>query len=1346
MGAGVVIYGSREHGTAQKKQVMDDFQNGRVDAVITNSTTGYSLHASRTVADQRQRVMYIVQPHLDVNQVEQSIGRSHRSGQVDPNKHAPDRLDDHRRPQWGQYDGTFGLPIFKLVVGQDLPTEERAVAILMKKMSHLKANTTGNRSSSFGLIEMPDFINDYGNEVAANLMEQYPDLHADLDYPLGDSEELKYSKAIQKVTGRAVILTSDEPPTPSNPYPSLARQAGLYDTLTTEYKEFLTQKIALGENELEAQKLDLQAEPVSRLVLNPGDTEVDSPFTKPAYLVEVQAKTGAKPNTTLQVVNAIRSELGFEAITDLADHDDFERSDVRLKGRDIAQETAEQLRESVGEFLAEHTKIKEAEIDTVRGRIEKYQQRLDAQLAISTELTLAKTEAVASANIPLADQLTSQLTQQQPKIDKLRTQVSKAQLDLNGKEYQLARDGRITKANCEDICGLLEQFPVGQGVRFIDTTTKNFLYGVVAGVEQKGRANNPASPSNWKINLLVVDGVRSLSVRLDSLLKDKKQLLEPIETAFSYTRPQQSSSIYELFDERQTEAKEKRYLVSGQVLAAQLTGKFAQVTDHEGQVHPVYLLRRGFDPAQDLDLKPVKLETLKVIKQFLFEATGSLGVVQTENQNLTIIADIRQGNSGGIVLKTPKATAQGGLYFKDEALLGLTGDFASKTESVREGNNTKSQSIMTVTVPAEKIDTILSYVSGKWGLGAASHKNVARELLGQVLPSWEPCAAINPDIERVVAVERPPQNPTSNRNHLERVFDAGNVSRDSVKGDRLNVESNNLDGGNTTKPTYSQSGARNSPHFPTLTEPNSLPIPPAATTAIPLDVHTPQPFKQIAEPSQQHGSAEKNVAKLLHQAGLAASLLKGEGFHLKVENEPYIPLSIERQGQELYLTHFLKDRSGELFIDAEMVFNISHNGQLSLTETAVQNPLTGGEYRSNDQQFGKTFSKNLLEQGCANAAIRAIEQSKSPTYFAQDSINAAAIVQPPHLIQVESLDTAKAEVHPSTQYLLQLEPADNSPKPKPAATKTKQAKIAFHKEYQLHEPVGVQLNLFDVGLGSPKAEIQTAPRDNTRVKDVSPDIEESKTVDTLMSVSTVTDPPSTSSPVQNIAHNTAELSSDLPSTPMQIFQQVVDRVDKRTGDFIAQLQSSSPTLTTLRDWYRAARELGNAQTYLDRITEVANEFKQGKLLPDKAIKVMQADLQLHHKQLTTTELVSQLSNRDFLQLHQGVADHFKEAPPHPPAVADRQFVQGEIEQLQAQINHLWQKQTQQAEIVEAMQKNPFRIWNSKYDAAVAQVQATTGLISQSITQKEQKETQLKQWDKLDEAYQAWDKSPQTTQM
>jgi hypothetical protein len=45
--AGVVTYNTRKSSTSQKLQVMSDFQNGRCDAIITNSTTGYSLHAAK---------------------------------------------------------------------------------------------------------------------------------------------------------------------------------------------------------------------------------------------------------------------------------------------------------------------------------------------------------------------------------------------------------------------------------------------------------------------------------------------------------------------------------------------------------------------------------------------------------------------------------------------------------------------------------------------------------------------------------------------------------------------------------------------------------------------------------------------------------------------------------------------------------------------------------------------------------------------------------------------------------------------------------------------------------------------------------------------------------------------------------------------------------------------------------------------------------------------------------------------------------------------------------------------------------------------------------------------------
>ena len=281
------------------------------------------------------------------------------------------------------------------------------------------------------------------------------------------------------------------------------------------------------------------------------------------------------------------------------------------------------------------------------------------------------------------------------------------------------------------------------------------------------------------------------AVKLDNLIaKAGKQSLEPIETAPSFVNPKQESSIYGLFDERQTEAKEKRYLVSGQVLAAKLTGKFAQVTDNQGQVHPVYLLRRGFDPEKDLDKKPIKFEKPEQINQFLFEVTQKQGVIQADDENLTIVADIRRSNEGGIVLKTPKATSQGGIYFKDEGLLELTGDFVSKTESVHQDGTTKSQSIMAVPVPREKVEEVLSYVSQKWNVGAASHKNAAREMLGQTLAEWEPCSAINPALKREVVFKTPVRTTTLVQNNLQLAPDASTAQKELTNSFPLTIKSN----------------------------------------------------------------------------------------------------------------------------------------------------------------------------------------------------------------------------------------------------------------------------------------------------------------------------------------------------------------------------------------------------------------------------------------------------------------------------------------------------------------------------------------------------------------------------
>ncbi|MBD1922604.1 strawberry notch C-terminal domain-containing protein [Microcoleus sp. FACHB-831] len=1159
---GVLTYGTREHGTAQKKRVMEAFQNGEIDAVITNSTTGYSLHAARTVADQRQRAMYIIQPHLDVNQVEQSIGRSHRTGQVDPAIHQPDSIDKQGKPVWGRVSGTFGLPMFHLVVGKDLPTEERAVAVLMKKMAHLKANTTGNRTSSFGLVEMPDFINQYGNEVAEKLMIENPGLHSALDEPLmlsEDKDEYKSGtnpKAIQKVTARASMLVSDEPPSEENPYPSLARQAWLYDTLASDYQELLAQKNALGENELEAQKLDLQAKPISRLVLNSGQPEIDSPFAAPAYLVEVMAKTGRKPNTMLQVVNAVRRELDFEPIDDLADHDDYERSDVRDRGRERAVETIDKLTGSTKVFLEEYKQKESPKIAIAQGKVAKYQEKLDAQIALTDELTQELNSLVTGDETAAqSDQSRAKLAQKEPKVKKLTQQLNNANLSLNKKEYALNKGCKLIEKNLETVSDIIKRFPTGQGVELTDQEG-NRLYGVVEAIEQKDRAGTePANPSNWKLKLLVADGSRTLAIKFDKI--GNGLYINPIETAPSFLNPKNDVSIYELFDERQTQTQEKRYLVSGQVMGTNLKGKFAQITDYQGQVHPVYLLPRAFNPEKELDKKPIQFATSEQIKTFLWSGTGRAGTVTSALENLKVMVSLRH-DSQGLMLEAPKAKAVGGKYYTDPGLLALTGEFISKGDSMK------------VYVPSDKVDLVLNYITQNtdWKLGAYDHKNVARKILGVEKQEWTPTDTINPEQAYKKEAEV-----RLNATNVKKRTDAQKEGERATPAPETPLPEMPLEG-KTVALGYT--------HEQKLTEP------------LAKQLQTEISLPQIALPaSQQRGRAEKNVAKLLHEVGLQGEILKGEDFHLRVKNEPYIPLVIEKHdepyGKEgrslpvIYLTHYLQ-QNGDTFIDSEMAFWVAPHGELKLKETAVQNPFTGGESRSCDASFAAIFSKNLHAMGFVEATKLAWEEVKQVE------------TQSTPISQEQTIPAGHDSKNPlAVQSELRDESADSGRVRSP------------QHESEIDTPNAKQLslNLFDTELVTDKA-----PKDKSKKQERrSPLLQAQEksvqlTLD-LFSTNNTNDRLSTNTALIDVAKPHTENSDTTKSVPIQ---PVDPASPSETKGSVPDVTLNEDNLNNLRWWYRASQLLEKSSQYLKDIANVVQGYKQGKPMPPASIAAMQRDV------------------------------------------------------------------------------------------------------------------------------------------
>lgn len=136
------------------------------------------------------------------------------------------------------------------------------------------------------------------------------------------------------------------------------------------------------------------------------------------------------------------------------------------------------------------------------------------------------------------------------------------------------------------------------------------------------------------------------------------------------------------------------------------------------------------------------------------------------------------------------------------------------------------------------------------------------------------------------------------------------------------------------------------------------------------------PFHVLVDyPEVAYGPGERaarSVSKLLSEAGLAERLMTGFNSYVRLVNPPYTDLIIERLPAEssprLCLTHYLES-NGDRFIDSEMIFEIRPAGHLVLCETAVQNPIRGGELRGLDRSFANIFAQNLLQQGFSSARL-----------------------------------------------------------------------------------------------------------------------------------------------------------------------------------------------------------------------------------------------------------------------------------------------------------------------------------------------------------------------------------------
>ncbi|MBP6566049.1 MAG: strawberry notch family protein [Saprospiraceae bacterium] len=263
-----------------KKRMVSQFNSGELDALIINQSgaTGLSLHSSRDFKDQKQRVMLFLQMQLDINKEVQIRGRIDRFGQI--------------------LRGAFRYFVSMI------PAEKRLVMMFKSKLKSLDANTKASQKDKANEIELVDFLNKHGDEIATDwLKDNFDDFNEKMLDPLGMGELTVEQRATfsppenaaSKLTSKVSLL-------------SVAEQNRFYDEVTERYVAHIQYLNDNNSNDLEMKILPFNAETLSRTVIVAG-TDPTNPFAGDSVLEEIEVDVLKKQMSLKEIDEYIAKQI-----------------------------------------------------------------------------------------------------------------------------------------------------------------------------------------------------------------------------------------------------------------------------------------------------------------------------------------------------------------------------------------------------------------------------------------------------------------------------------------------------------------------------------------------------------------------------------------------------------------------------------------------------------------------------------------------------------------------------------------------------------------------------------------------------------------------------------------------------------------------------------------------------------------------------------------------------------------------------------------------------------------------------------------------------------------------------
>ena len=229
-----------------------------------------------------------------------------------------------------------------------------------------------------------------------------------------------------------------------------------------------------------------------------------------------------------------------------------------------------------------------------------------------------------------------------------------------------------TEATARHVDTVLKAYPIGTSISVTDRDGAT-LYGIVTDVVNSGRTANPSAPSSWKMHVALANG-DAKAITLSFSQVGGRYTLAVERNVNWYNAETQKSEflpVASLFDKGATVRREKRWIVTGNILAgyAKHSGQIITYTKKDGSTGQGVLMSRQFDYAQAKASERVRIKTGDDAVRFL---DGSNGAMVGTDDNVLKIS--KRGHL--YMVSVPSSKKEGGTFFLDQQLTeAMGGDF-----------------------------------------------------------------------------------------------------------------------------------------------------------------------------------------------------------------------------------------------------------------------------------------------------------------------------------------------------------------------------------------------------------------------------------------------------------------------------------------------------------------------------------------------------------------------------------------------------------------------------------------------------------------------------------------------